>query len=132
APDAPTSTRTTSPIALRSDALNFITGDLSAADSFAVPLDRFLEAGSEIGLGAEPELFLGPGHIEAATRLPVRPGIVPNHAPSEARELCDQFDQLSDRDLHAGTEVHRLWTVISHGRHHDPLGRVLDVQTLTR
>ena len=70
-------------------------------------------------LGAKAELGCRPGGVEAAPRLAVRLGTSPSGFPRRTGRFADQFDQLADRDLLAGTDVDRLRLVVELGGRRD-------------
>ena len=82
---------------------------------------------------SKPKRSLRARHVEPAARLAVRLAGVPDEAALVARPPCAIFcGQIADRDLLAAAQVDRVAGVVTLGREHDALGRVLDVEELAR
>ena len=80
----------------------------------------------------EAEALLGARDVQPPSRLSVGFAGVPDEAALEARRLRELPGQVTDRDLDAAAQVDRIAGVVSLGRQHDALGRVLDVEELAR
>jgi len=98
----------------------------------AVPRDRALEPFAQRRARLEAEEVAGASGVEAPARLAVRHRRIPFDLACEARELCDLFRKLANRDLDAGAEVHRLCTVVLLRGQHQPFDAVIHVEELAR
>ena len=78
-----------------------------------------------------PNAARRPARVDPAPGLAVRLRRVPPDLALEPGELDDQLDELLDRHLPIGAEVHRLGAVVPLGGEHDALGGVVDVEELS-
>src|SRR5690606_9692564 len=78
----------------------------------APPSDGALQSVVQIDARLEAEAFLRAGRVEAAPRLPVGLGSIPDDLTAVADDPLQLRDQLADRDLAAGAEVDRLGIVV--------------------
>src|SRR3954467_6826024 len=96
----------------------------------AIPGNRPLEALAQRRAGLEPEQLLRAGGVQASAWLPVRHRLVPGDLAAESRQLGDQLGELTDRDLLARADVHRLLPVVAVRGERERLGCVLDIEEL--
>src|SRR3954469_25585922 len=98
---------------------------------FEVPVDRRTQSLVERRACREAERISGAAGVDTATRLTVRLRRVPPDLAVEADGLDDELDELFDRQLLIGAEVHRVRSLVTLGREHDAFPRVVDVEELT-
>src|ERR1039457_6152021 len=70
-----------------------------------VPVDGLAEAGIELCSRAEGEFAFGSGYVEAAARLAVGLGGVPDDAATATGEAGDGGGEVADAALHAAGEI---------------------------
>src|SRR5262245_4609253 len=97
---------------------------------FEVPVDGCPQSVVERRRGREPERVGRATRIDAPSWLTVGLRRVPPDGAVETDDLHDELDELSDRPLLIGAEVHRLGPVVALRSQDDALGRVVDVQEL--
>src|SRR5207253_441873 len=81
-----------------------------------IAVNRRPDAGREVHLRPEAELFRGAVRIQAAARLSVGLTRVPFDLAAVADRIPDHAHKLSYRDLAAGAEVHRFGRVVERRR----------------
>ena len=62
----------------------------------AVPVDRTLQAGAEVGRGGETKALFRARHIEHPPRLTVGLGRIEHQSALEASELSDELRKIAD------------------------------------
>ena len=77
------------------------------------PGDGLGDAGTQIMGRLEAEKLFGPRHIQAAARLAVGLGGIPNDLAGKADLFGDDLGQIADSDLLAGSEVDRQVAVVA-------------------
>src|SRR5450432_2488055 len=83
-------------------------------------------------MGLEAEIVTGARYIQLAAWLSVRFASVEVQLTSEASEIRDQCNQITNGNLGARSQVDWLRIVVAFRSQHDPFCRVLHVQEFSR
>jgi hypothetical protein len=95
-----------------------------------VPLNRALQTLVKGSASAKSKFALGPGYIEAPTRLSVRLRVIPANRAVEAGHPGDLAGKIANADLNSTPQVHRLGFVVLLSRQKNAFCGIGDVQEL--
>src|SRR4051794_25674317 len=95
---------------------------------FVVPRDRLAQAIFERRAGSKAKLLAGARGVEAATRLAVRLGRVPDDFAVEAAELGDEFCQLANLNFASRAKVDRLGLIVFFSRERNAFRSIFNIQ----